>query len=67
MEFSRRQAEAQELPWVRCFAVAELAGVLVLVRDGYFGCSRKALCAHVCGCIPFHFVLLRTIDHVRVV
>ena len=66
VELSRRQAQAQELPWVRCLAVAELAGALVWVRDGRLGCSGEALCAHVCGSIPFHFVSLRTIDHVCV-
>ena len=67
VELSRRQAQEQQLPWVCCLAVAELAGVLVWVRDGRPECSGEALCAHVCGSILFHFVSLRTIDHVRVV
>ena len=64
---SRQQAQAQEMPWVCCLTVVELAGELVWVRVGRPGCSGEALCAHVCGSIPFYFVLLRTIDHVRVV
>ena len=67
VKLSRRQAQAQELPWVCCLAVAELAGVLVWVRDGRPECSGEALCAHVCRSNPFHFVSLRTIDKVCVV
>ena len=60
VELSRRKAQAQELPWVCCLAVAELTGVLVWVRDGRPGCSGKALCAHFCAevffSISFHYV-----------
>ena len=64
---SHRQAQAQELPLVCCLAVAELAGVLVWVRNGRPGGSGEALCDHVCGSILFHFVSLHKINHVRVV
>ena len=43
-----------------CLAVAELAGVLVWVRNSRPGCSGKALCAHFCAevffSISFHYV-----------
>ena len=67
VELSRRQAQAQEWPWMCCLAFAELAGASVWVRDGRLGCSSEALCAHVCGSILFQFVSLHTIDTVRFV